>query len=328
MRGLPRPFLVWLALFYAGWLTLVLSRGLLPLVLANWPMAASMALGSFVAGSTPMGGGSVGFPVLVLLFEQPVDLGRDFSFAVQSIGMTSASIFILSSRQVLHWRTLAPALAGVAVGTPLGLLFVVDHLPALGVKLLFSVSMAAFGLLHLRRSAELVGLQGMRLREGLLEPLLGLVVGLLGGASIAAATGVGTDMLLYMVLVLLSRVDLRVAIPTSVVLMAATSLVGIGTQLASGHVNPAVLGPWLAAAPVVAIGAPLGAFVVARVGRRAALLFVSVLCLLQLAWTCSDSWPLLGVWGLAAVAVAVLVAWGVFEGLHVAGDRLAVAERG
>lgn len=79
----------------------------------------SMALGSYVAGSTPMGGGTVGFPILVLLFEMPARLGRDFSFAVQSVGMVSAAIFILARRQVLAWSMLKGAMLGAVIGTPL-----------------------------------------------------------------------------------------------------------------------------------------------------------------------------------------------------------------
>ena len=92
---------VWLAGFYAVWVWLVFGHGLWEVARTHWPIALAMALGSYVAGSTPMGGGTVGFPVLVLLFEMPATLGRDFSFAVQSIGMTSASIFILARRQPL-----------------------------------------------------------------------------------------------------------------------------------------------------------------------------------------------------------------------------------
>ena len=44
----------------------------------HWGIAAAMAAGSYVAGSTPMGGGTVGFPVLVLLFDQSGAIGRRY----------------------------------------------------------------------------------------------------------------------------------------------------------------------------------------------------------------------------------------------------------
>lgn len=62
-----------------------------------------MAIGFYAAGSTPMGGGTVGFPILVLLFKQSSMLGRDFSFTVQNIGMTSAAILIIRRRQPVEW---------------------------------------------------------------------------------------------------------------------------------------------------------------------------------------------------------------------------------
>ncbi len=81
------PFLIWLGAFYATWLVLVISLDAWSHVVGNWAIAAAMAFGSYFAGSTPMGGGTVGFPVLTLLFDYPASLGRDFGLAVQSIGM-------------------------------------------------------------------------------------------------------------------------------------------------------------------------------------------------------------------------------------------------
>ena len=59
------PFFAWLVLFYGAWLALVVFGDHLRTVVEHWPMAAAMAAGSYVAGSTPMGGGTVGFPVLL-----------------------------------------------------------------------------------------------------------------------------------------------------------------------------------------------------------------------------------------------------------------------
>src|SRR2546421_96666 len=80
--------------------------------------AAAMLAGSYVAGSTPVGGGTVGFALLVLFFDLPAALGRDFSFAIQSAGMTSAGIFILARRQPIESQMLIWAMLGAAIGTP------------------------------------------------------------------------------------------------------------------------------------------------------------------------------------------------------------------
>ena len=112
---------LWIGLFFSVWAWLVFGHDRWEEVKDHWPIALAMALGSYAAGSTPMGGGTVGFPILVLLFDQPAQLGRDFSFAVQSIGMTSAGIFILARRQPLAWAMLKGAMLGSLIGTPLGI---------------------------------------------------------------------------------------------------------------------------------------------------------------------------------------------------------------
>jgi uncharacterized protein len=322
----PRPALwiwfAWLAGFYAVWLALVASGDHWQTLAEHWGIALAMGLGSYVAGSTPMGGGTVGFPILVLLLEQPAQLGRDFSFAVQSIGMVSASIFILSRRLPLEWAMLRPAMLGALIGTPLGVLYVAPLVPALAIKLTFAVVWASFGVLHLYRTAEFARADGMARPMPRFDRAVGFVLGLSSGLTVAAITGVGIDMVLYATLVLLRRADLKIAIPTSVLIMAFTSLVGIAFKAAFTGVQPGVYENWLAAAPVVALGAPLGVFIVNRIGRVPTLYFVAALCLLQFAWTVHDEWASLGLAGLALAVGGVLLFNIVFELLHRWGGRL------
>ena len=237
MRG-SAPFLIWLAAFYSAWLALVVIGGHWQTVLAHWQIAATMAAGSYIAGSTPMGGGTVAFPMLVLFMDLPATLGRDFSFAVQSIGMTSASIYILCTRQPVEWPMLRAALAGSLIGTPLGILFVAPLVSETFIKLLFATMWCSFGLLHLHRIREITAYVGMTPHDVTFDYRAGFAVGLAGGATVASVTGVGIDMMIYLVLVLLCHADLKIAIPTSVVLMAFTSLVGIAAKLTTGGVTP------------------------------------------------------------------------------------------
>ena len=321
------PFFIWLALFYLGWLILVLSSGHVKTALSHWPMAAAMAVGSYVAGSTPMGGGTVGFPVLVLLMDMPAALGRDFSFAIQSVGMTSASIYILCRRQELEWPMLRAALLGSLVGTPLGVLFVAPLASDLFIKLLFAAMWCSFGLLHLRRINEITSYEGMTPHDKAFDHNVGFAVGLLGSLSITSITGVGIDMMIYMVLVLWCHADLKIAIPTSVVLMAFTSLVGIATKTVFGDIQPGTFENWLAAAPVVAVGAPFGAMVVSRIGRRPTLLIVSLLCVLQFVWILHHERDSLSWWSLCAALLGVVLFLLVFQDMYRHGYRLARRSR-
>ena len=321
------PFIVWLVLFYGAWLALVYFGGHLTTVLENWPMAAVMAMGSYVAGSTPMGGGTVGFPVLVLFMDLPATLGRDFSFAIQAVGMTSASIYILCSKQELEWPMLRAALPGALIGTPLGILFVAPLASDLFIKLLFAAMWCSFGLLHLRRINEITSYEGMTPHDKSFDHRVGFIVGFFGGLTIASITGVGIDMFLYMFLVLWCHADLKIAIPTSVVLMAFTSLVGVAFKLLFGGLEPGTFENWLAAAPVVAIGAPFGALVVSKIGRRLTLIVVSILCVLQFIWTLVHERAALTVWSFSAALLGVVVFLLLFQDMYRHGYRLARRRR-
>jgi uncharacterized membrane protein YfcA len=318
-----RPFVAWLILFYAAWVVLVLAGGYLPTVIAHWPMALAMAAGSYVAGSTPMGGGTVGFPVLVLLMDLPATLGRDFSLAIQSVGMTSASIYILCKRQELEWPMLRAALPGALIGMPLGILYVAPLASDLFIKLLFASMWCSFGLLHLRRIREITSYEGMTPHDIAFDHRVGFVVGLFGALTVASITGVGIDMMIYMVLVLWCHADLKIAIPTSVVLMAFTSLVGLATKLVLGDLQAGTFENWLAAAPVVAIGAPFGAMVVSRVGRRPTLYVVSLLCVAQFVWTLVHERGSLTAWNVSASLLGVVLFLLVFQDMYRHGYRLA-----
>ncbi len=293
VRSSPRiwPFVAWLAAFYLTWLTIVIVGGYWPDVAAHWPIALTMSVGSYVAGSTPMGGGTVAFPVLVLLFDLPGSLGRNFGLAIQSIGMTSATFYILSTKRPIDWRLLRPALWGTLVGTPLGATAVAPFVPDLWVKLIFGVIWASFGILHLVKLRELTSNHGDLERNSPYDYAIGLSIGLIGGVA-SSITGVGIDMMIYATMVLLYRADLKIAIPTSVVLMAFTSIVGIGANIVLSRIHPdtysidpQVFSNWLAAAPIVAIGAPFGALVVNLISRTPTLIAVSILCIGQFAWT-------------------------------------------
>lgn len=281
-----------------------------------------MAFGSYAAGSTPLGGGTVGFPVLVLLFHQPASLGRDFSFAIQSIGMTSASIFILCRRQPLEWVMLRWTLVGSFIGTPLGTLFIAPHLPGIAIKIVFAVIWASFGVLHFYRTEGICANVGETPAAHRFDRNVGFFLGLLAGATVASITGVGIDMILYAVMVLLMRADLKVAIPSTVIIMAFTSLVGVATRNLFGGLRPGVYDNWLAAAPVVALGAPLGAYIVNLIGRKPTLYFVSFLCVGQFVWTMSQEFNVLHWIGIGASIAAVALFNLGFEWLWRMGNKL------
>lgn len=177
------PWFIWLGVFYCVWLAVVISGNHWATIHENWGIAVAMAIGSYAAGATPMGGGTVGFPVLILLFKQSAMLGRDFSFAVQSIGMTSASILIIARRQPVEWPMVRWAMLASLIGTPIGILFIAPFIPALFVKLLFAVVWCSFGVLHFYRLRELTKHEGLASGAHRFDTRAGLLIGLLAGAT-------------------------------------------------------------------------------------------------------------------------------------------------
>jgi len=113
-----------------------------------------------------------------------------------------------------------------------------------------------------------------------------------------------------------------------VVLMAFTSLVGVSFKLMVGDgLQPGTFENWLAAAPVVALGAPFGALVVSKVGRRPTLIVVSILCVLQFIWTLIHERSGLTVWSLSAALLGVVVFLLLFQDMYRHGYRLARRKR-
>ena len=284
MRGSLKWWKLSVAVFLAGWLILVVGFGYWTLVREHLAIAGVMIGGSLVAGSTPMGGGSVAFPILVYAFGETPENARNFGLAIQALGMTSALLFIFSRGTPVQRRMLAASCAGAAVGIFLGTFLVAPFVARGIVKLLFSCLWMSFALVTLARNREFCSLQGVPDLSWAQAVRVGLPLGLVGGV-IAAMIGVGLEMLLYTVLVLLFRCDLKVAVPTAVCATAITSIVGTALHLAIGDIPRAIFGHWLAAAPLVIFGAPAGTFLVTRIPRIRLLYFVSALCIFQFVWT-------------------------------------------
>ena len=271
-------------LFVIGWVICVTAFDWWPLVVEHWGIAAVMIGGSLVAGSTPMGGGSVAFPILVYVFGESPENARNFGLAIQALGMTSALLFIFGRGVPVQRKLLACSCAAAAVGMILGTFFVAPYVARSIVKLLFSCLWMSFAIVTLARNAEFCQLKTAPNMDWNGAARIGLPIGLLGGV-IAAMIGVGLEMLLYTVLVLLFRCDLKVAVPTAVCATAIASIVGAAIHIGIGDIPRAIFGDWLACAPLVIFGAPAGTFIVTRIPRIKLLYFVSGLCVFQFIWT-------------------------------------------
>jgi len=272
------------------WVYTMTSGGIWTEVFTDYyPMTIGMCLGSFVAGSTPLGGGVVGFPVAVLVLGFDAPQGRDFAVLIQAVGMNSAAFLILYTKpHMVHPLLVFYSIVFGTVGCILGLLFPVD---SYALNLCFVVYLGAFALVYsykaewamdddgadagncpaeatavVRESEDQpsdTAVGGYR-KERWMLALSGVVGGLL-----TAQLGSGSDCVLY---VFGSFVwnnietgerpisESRLTAST-VVVMGAMSAVTAALRMADNSIEREVYLCWLAAAPIVALGAPIGAIV-------------------------------------------------------------------
>lgn len=227
-----------------------------------------MVFGSFIAGATSEGGGAVAFPVFTkVLHMHPFD-AKVFSLAIQSIGMMAATLTIVVMRVRVEWRIILWASLGGAVGVLVGSMLITPLLSAALMKMLFTSMVFSFALtLILLNWKQRLYNSDMLVFKGQ-EKLIVLAAGFFGG-TMTGLVGTGIDIICFSVMVLLFRLSEKVSTPTSVILMAFNSLVGLALHVfVIGGFTSEVKDYWLAAIPVVVVGAPFGAYLCTRLNNQ------------------------------------------------------------
>lgn len=296
------------------WAVAVIGTGQLDQVIDHWASAVTMLFGGFLAGSTPIGGGAVSYPVFTKALEVPSPVARTFGLCIQAVGMTMASLTIVVSGRRIHRRSAVVgsvlAIVGFLASAVLldrpSLPFRPSVVPVPWVKASFSIVLAATAVLMVdllrRRPPPAAEAPWSRRLDG------GLVVAALAGGLLSGLTGVGANIVVFIFLVALAGVGPRVALPTAVIIMSAVSIVGFlsyvvldgqfdltfaGDRMVDVGGTPAdmparssdLFGLFLAAVPVVVWGAPLGSLVASIVPERLLVGFVALLAAVEVATT-------------------------------------------
>jgi len=265
LHGL-RYYLVYAILIAIGVVIYVGSSNNLASVLAWWPASITMMFGSFIAGASAEGGGAIAFPVFTLLLKIPPADARNFSFAIQSIGMVSASLLIIGRRIPIEWRGITyPAIGGL-VGLIIGTYAIAPLLEPSTTKLFFVSLWMAFGigLWRANRNASRIVRTDMGAEVQPADVARLLATGVIGGI-VTAIFGNGVDLVTFCMLTLWYGIDEKIATPTSVVLMSIITVAGFFLHAAVVRdVSESTIHAWVAAAPVVLVFAPLGAWVISR----------------------------------------------------------------
>lgn len=87
----------------------------------RWMVSLTMVFGSALAGSTSEGGAAVAFPVLTLAMGVLPSVARNFSFLIQSVGMTAAAFSICWMRVRVEPKSIFYCTIGGAAGVIFGL---------------------------------------------------------------------------------------------------------------------------------------------------------------------------------------------------------------
>lgn len=265
-RRLLWPSLV--AVVWTSWTVLMTTGHHWGLFARDWFMSVTMMLGSFVAGATSEGSGSISFPIMTLLFHIKPAVARDFALMIQSVGMTTAALTIFASRIPVEKRAILWGALGGAVGMALGATFIAPLFAPAFAKMFFASLWASFALAHWamdrKRGVVRDRLAGFGPRDAAALILFGIA-----GGAVSSVVGTGLCMVTFTLLTLAYGLSEKVATPTSVVLMASNALFGFFWKSAFlGGMAPAAWGYWWVSVPIVVIGAPLGARYIAGRSRR------------------------------------------------------------
>jgi len=250
------------------WFIYMMNTGQWDLFKDNWFMSVTMIFGSFIAGASSEGGGAIAFPAMTLIFDIQPHTARNFSLAIQSVGMTAAALIILRNKYPIEYKYLIPASIGGGVGIIFGTFYVVPYIPATFAKMLFVTFWLSFGVIlyYINVIYKRDVYSGLPLLNTLENTLL-LFVGFAGGI-LSSILGSGIDIFSFAYITVRYHLSEKVATPTSVVVMAINSLIGFSLHyFIIQDFRQEEMNYWLVSIPVVLIGAPLGAYYINKQTR-------------------------------------------------------------
>lgn len=232
----------------------------------GWPVTLVMMAAGFIAGSTPMGGGVIAYPMLVLaLHNTPLEF-RTFSLMMQSIGMTSASWKIIHTfRENIQPLLLTTCLSLSFVGYNIGYYLVAPNLSGPMVQTIYFTKMFFLTvLLHMYIDYVNPKERATTLPISTRQLLVLAPVTLLGGIA-TSMTGTGSDIWVYLYYRLFFNTEEILTTNHTVILMSATSLFALyNATIIQNDVSTKLFDYALCSVPSVLITAPIGAYVVNR----------------------------------------------------------------
>ncbi|MGL4630643.1 MAG: sulfite exporter TauE/SafE family protein [Leadbetterella sp.] len=241
-----------------------------------------MIFGSFIAGSSPEGSAAIAYPVFTLILDIAPPVARNFAFAIQSLGMTSASLLILGLRMKLDWNYIKYVTLGGAFGLILGTYYVVPLISPPIAKLFFVSLWLSFGIVLWKENKK-----PERQVSDTIENFNGkdiyllLTFGFIGGI-ISSIFGTGINIFTFCLMTIFYGINEKTAVPSSIIIMTLETLLGFfihASVLDDFQVEAKEM--WLACIPFVILFAPLGSFVMSKLPRKAIASFLYIILFVQ-----------------------------------------------
>ncbi|CAH0997855.1 hypothetical protein EMA8858_03989 [Emticicia aquatica] len=308
---IPYLYIAFLIIVLSFWGYYVNSTNSFYVFAKHWAAVLTMIFGSFIAGSSPEGSAAIAYPVFTLLLKIEPAIARNFAFAIQSIGMTSASLLILGLKIKVDWAYIKYVTFGGVFGLIFGTYYIVPLISPPLAKLFFVSLWLSFGLVlwyeNLQPQREVFD----KIQNFVKSDMVRLIFfGLIGG-MISSLFGTGINIFTFCLMTIYYRINEKVAVPSSVIIMTLETLLGFFIHGAViGDFQPEAFEMWLACIPFVAFFAPLGSFVISKLPRKTIATFLYIILIVQFIgaiWVLKPSIPHLGL-----CAVTLLIGLGTF----------------
>ncbi|XLS29690.1 sulfite exporter TauE/SafE family protein [Flavobacteriaceae bacterium M23B6Z8] len=269
MKTVNKLYIFFFILVISFWSWYMFSFDAFELFEQHWMISLTMVVGSFIAGASSEGGGAIAYPVFTLLLDIPPAVARNFSFAIQSIGMTAASLTIIGLRIKIELKAILYASIGGLFGLILGSFFLLELFSNTITKLFFVSLWLSFGfaLFLTNKIKNRIVQQKLSLStRGDISKLL--LFGFVGGI-ITSLFGNGIDIFTFCLLTLFYGLSEKIATPTSVVIMTINTIGGFFIHLfALKDFQHMAFEYWMVSIPIVIVFAPVGAVFISKVSRH------------------------------------------------------------
>jgi uncharacterized membrane protein YfcA len=255
-------------LVLTGWLWYVQDLDILSIMKEQLGVIITMFFGAFIAGSSPEGSASIAYPIFTLYLKIAPATARNFGFAIQSFGMTAASIYILSKRIAVDWKYIFYVSLGGIAGLFFGTYYIVPLVNPPVAKMLFVSLWLSFGIVLFiqNRNASRTTydtLIGLTMKDFLLLIAFGII-----GGVISSLFGTGINIFTFCLMVVYYHINEKVATASSIIIMTIETILGfILHRKILNDFGEDSFRMWIACIPLVIFMAPLGSWVLSKISR-------------------------------------------------------------